>query len=159
MHKEAQQRIKPVTKVPLQAFYTDKFQLFDMIEILLEQLHGRCSILYMTSFSISEEFIRKIWRFRQQMKISKVILLLDHKAAIKVSKLLPFSRNVFDEVYLTNNHGKVILFDADIKISICTSQNQTRGNRREATIITSDKDTYRSFLSEIVNMMEVGVKL
>ncbi len=159
MHSEALKQIKPVSDYPIQAFYTDKFQLFDVIEILLEQSGKECQTLYMTSFSISEEFIRKIWRFRQNMNIGKVVLLLDSKAAVKVSKLLHFAKNVFDEVYLTNNHGKVILFDTKQPISICTSQNQTRGNRRESTVITTDIACYHSFLSEILNMIEVGVRL
>lgn len=159
MHSEALKRIKPVSEHPLQAFYTDKFQLFDSIQIILEQLQGKCDVLYMTSFSVSEEFIRKIWRFRQDMSIGRVILLLDNKAALKVNKLLHFAKNVFDEVILTSNHGKVILFDSSLQVSICTSQNQTRGNRRESTIITTDRDCYRVFFEEIQNMIDVGIKL
>ena len=159
MHSEAIKSIKPVLDNPIQAFYTDKFQLFDSIQIILEQLGKKCNVLYITSFSVSEEFIRKIWRFRQNMQIDKVILLLDNKAALKVNKLLHFAKNVFDEVILTSNHGKVILFDSSLQVSICTSQNQTRGNRRESTIITTDKDCYRAFLSEIHNMIDVGIKL
>jgi hypothetical protein len=159
VHSEAVKRIKPVRENPLQAFYTDKFQLFDSIQIILEQLSGKCEVLYITSFSVSEEFIRKIWRFRQNMQIGKVILLLDNKAALKVNKLLYFAKNVFDEVILTSNHGKVILFGGDPLVSICTSQNQTRGNRRESTIITTDPECYHQFLDEIYNMIEVGIKL
>lgn len=159
MHSEAVKRIKPVSEYPLQAFYTDKFQLFDSIQIILEQLGGKCDTLYMTSFSVSEEFIRKIWRFRQEMHLDRVVLLLDYKAALKVNKLLHFAKNVFDEVILTSNHGKVILFDSSLQVSICTSQNQTRGNRRESTIITTDRECYRAFLEEIKNMVETGIKL
>jgi len=159
MDKEVLTQIKPVLITPIQAFFTDKFQLFDVMEVLLNQLSGKCNTIYMTSFSISEEFIRKIWRFRQDMNINRVILILDSKAAVKVSKLLYFAKNVFDEVYLTNNHGKVILFEADTLISICTSQNQTRGNRKESTVITTDTGCYNSFLSEIQIMIENGVKL
>ncbi len=40
---------------------------------------------------------------------------------------------MFDEVYLSENHSKVILIqNARWQVSICTSQNQTRGNRVEA---------------------------
>jgi uncharacterized membrane protein len=159
MHSEAITKIKPVSFNPIQAFYTDKFQLFDVIEVLLHQLFGKCNVLYMTSFSISEEFIRKIWKFKQEFEIGKIVLILDSKAAIKVSKLLYFAKNVFDEIYLTNNHGKVILFDSSQYISICTSQNQTRGNRKESTIITIDLNCYQSFYNEIQEMIKIGVKL
>ncbi|GHU77534.1 hypothetical protein FACS189414_4780 [Bacteroidia bacterium] len=159
MYRDTVSCIKPVLEAPVQAFYTDRIQLFDVMNVLLHQLNDRCRTLYITSFSISEEFIRKIVRFRSEMQIGCIVLLLDTKAAAKVSKLLPFTRNVFDKVYLTNNHGKVILFDAGTKISICTSQNQTRGNRREATIITTDAGCYNSFLNEIETMIKTGIRL
>jgi hypothetical protein len=86
MHSEALKSIKPVSGYPVQAFYTDKFQLFDVMEVLLNQyLSGKCNIIYITSFSISEEFIRKIWKFKQEMNIGKVIVILDNKAAVKIS--------------------------------------------------------------------------
>jgi hypothetical protein len=159
MHSEAVKRIKPVSSNPIQAFYTDKFQLFDALEVLLNQLSGKCDVIYITSFSISEEFIRKIWKFKQEMKIGKIVLILDTKAAVKVSKLLHFAKNVYEEVYLTNNHGKVILLGSETQISICSSQNQTRGNRKESLIITTDADCYQSFYQEIQEMIKIGVKL
>jgi hypothetical protein len=159
MHSEALNHIKPVSENSIQAFYTDKFQLFDIMEILLNQLSGKCDMIYITSFSISEEFIRKIWKFKKDMDIRKVVVILDTKAAVKVSKLLYFAKNVFDEVYLTNNHGKVVLFEGVIPVAICTSQNQTRGNRKESTIITTNPDCYQSFYAEIQKMVENAVKL
>ncbi|GHU80666.1 hypothetical protein FACS1894145_7280 [Bacteroidia bacterium] len=159
MLSEAKSKINPVSANRIQAFYTDRFQLYDVIEVLLNQLDTVCDSMYITSFSIPEEFIRKIFRFKQLYTIGHVILLLDSKAAVKISKLLPFARNVFDEVYLTNNHGKVVLFGADPQISICTSQNQTRGNRKEATVITTDPDCYQSFYEEIQAMIKTGIKL
>ena len=135
MFKFAIEQIKPVSENPVQAFYTDKFQLFDIIEVVLSQVN-HCKRLTLTSFSISEEFVRKIFRFREQFELNSVDLFLDTKAATKVSKLNLFIKNTFDEVYLTNNHGKV--FDSDPCVSICTSQNQTRGNRKESHIILTD---------------------
>ena len=159
MPKEVPPQICPVAGHPLQAFYTDRLQLFDLIEALLHQLDGACSRLFLTSFSVSEEFIRKIYRFRREMPISQAVLLLDAKAAAKVSKLLPFARSVLDEIYLCNNHGKVVLFDAATKISVCTSQNQTRGNRRESTLVTTAPGCYHTFLEAINEMMKTGIKL
>lgn len=159
MHSEAVKSVRPVSGCPVQAFYTDKFQLFDIMEVILNQFDRKCNVIYITSFSISEEFIRKIWKFKQEMEIGEIIVILDGKAAVKISKLLHFARNVFDEVCLTNNHGKVILFDCMLPVAICTSQNQTRGNRKEATIITTDAGCYRSFYDEIREIIKTGIKL
>jgi CRISPR/Cas system-associated protein Csx1 len=159
MHESQQTLVKPVWDSPIQAFYSDRIQLFDLMEDLLTMLDKKCRAIYITSFSASEEFIRKIFRFRQEASIEYMALFLDSRAALKMTSLLPFARNVFNDVYLTNNHGKVVLFDAKRKISVCTSQNQTRGNRREATLITTDEDCYQTFLAEIQCMINNGVKL
>lgn len=158
MYKIAEQLLKPVSENPIQAFYTDKFQLFDMIEVILSRL-PQCNRLIMTSFSISEEFIRKIFRFKTIYKIDKIELILDSKAAIKVQKLNLFLKNTFDEVFLTKNHGKVILFDSEPRVSICTSQNQTRGNRKESHLVTTSIDCFESFLKAIEEMKSTSIKL
>ena len=158
MFKFAVEQIKPVSDVPLQAFYTDKFQLFDIIEVVLSQVNP-CKQLTLTSFSISEEFVRKIFRFREQFALNSVALFLDTKAATKVSKLNLFLKNTFDEVYLTNNHGKVILFDSNPLVSICTSQNQTRGNRKESHIISTDLVCFKTFATAIQEMKQTAVRL
>lgn len=158
MFKFAIEQIKPVSENPVQAFYTDKFQLFDIIEVVLSQVN-HCKRLTLTSFSISEEFVRKIFRFREQFELNSVDLFIDTKAATKVSKLNLFIKNTFDEVYLTNNHGKVILFDSDPCVSICTSQNQTRGNRKESHIILTDLVCFKTFSTSIQEMKQTAVKL
>jgi hypothetical protein len=159
MYSEAVKLIRPVSGYPVQAFYTDKFQLFDVMEVLLNQLSGKCNIIHITSFSISEEFIRKIWKFRQEMDIGKMVVIPDGKAAVKISKLLHFAKNVFDEVYLTDSHGRVIPSDCRLPAAICTGQNRTRGNRKESAVITADAGCYRSFYGEIREMIKTGVKL
>lgn len=158
MFKFAVQQIKPVAENPLQAFYTDNFQLFDIIEVVLSQV-SQCKQLTLTSFSISEEFVRKIFRFREQFALNDVVLFLDTKAATKVSKLNLFLKNTFDEVYLINNHGKVILFDSDPQVSICTSQNQTRGNRKESHVISTDLVCFQTFTTAIQEMKQTAVRL
>lgn len=158
MFNDAVKQIKPVIDYPLQAFYNDKFQLSDIIEVILSQV-GYCKSLTLTSFSISEEFIRKIYRFKVEYNIDSVVLFLDTKAATKISKLNQFIRNTFDEVYLTNNHGKVIIFDSDPYVSICTSQNQTRGNRNESHIITTDLVCFKTFTTAICEIKKTSVRL
>lgn len=150
--------IKPVSENQIQAFYTDKFQLFDIIEVILSQL-SKCSEIVITSFSISEEFLRKIYRFREKYQPEKMILFLDTKAAAKVQKLNLFLKNSFDEIWLTNNHGKVVLFNSSSLVSICTSQNQTRGNRKESHIITTCNDVFMSFYDSVNEMKKTAIQL
>ena len=158
MYNEATKRIKPVRKCPLQAFVTDKFQLFDTIEAVLKEV-GPCQMI-ITSFSISEEFIRKIYRFKEAGRIQGVTVIIDHKASEKVSKLLNFAGNVFDTVLLGSNHSKVVLLWNDhSQIAIITSQNLTRGNRQESTVITTDLQVYLDLAQDVAAITDNAVQI
>jgi hypothetical protein len=156
MNKELPSILKSVIDCPIQAFYSDKYQILDIVQLLVERNNSICRELYMTTFSLSEEFIRKIYFLREKFIIETAVLIVDIKASHKISAILPFAKSTFDSVYLTQNHGKVILLD---NISICTSQNQTRGNRREATVITSAASVYNIFHKEIIEIIKTGIKL
>jgi hypothetical protein len=93
------------------------------------------------------------------MDIGKIAVIPDGKAAVKISKLLHFAKNVFDEVYLTDSHGRLIPSDCRQPAAICTGQNRTRGNRKESAVITTDAGCYRSFSDKIREMIKTGIKL
>lgn len=158
MFASAKESIKPVADCPLQAFYTNNFQLFDIIDVILSQVQ-HCRKLTLSSFSISEEFIRKVYRSRNKYKIERIDLFLDLKATNKIVKLHPFMKNVFDNIYLVQNHGKVILFESNPLVSICTSQNQTRGNRNESHLISTGTEVYETFLISLEEIKNTAVKL
>lgn len=160
MYNEAIKRIKPVRECPLQAFITDKFQLFDTIETILKEI-GPCRMI-ITSFSISEEFIRKIYRFKEAGRILSSTVVIDHKASAKVSKLLNFAGNVFDSVFLASNHSKVVLLwneNTHSQVAIITSQNLTRGNRQESTVITTDIQVYLNLAQDIAAITDNAIPI
>lgn len=160
MYNEAAKKINPVRDNSLQAFITDKFQLFDTIETILKEL-GPCRMI-VTSFSISEEFIRKIYRFKDAGRIISATVVIDHKASAKVSKLLNFAGNVFDAVFLGANHSKVVLLwneETRIQVAIITSQNLTRGNRQESTVITTDLQVYLNLAQNVAAITDNAVKI
>ena len=108
-----------------------------------------------TTFSTSEEFLRRIYRLKRRGQLIRATMLADLKASRKTVNLYTFIANVFDEVYLSENHSKVILIqNARWQVSICTSQNQTRGNRVESGIITTDPAVFiqlRERYAHIIN--------
>ena len=160
MYNEAQKRIKPVRENPLQAFVTDKFQLFDTIETILKEV-GPCRMI-VTSFSISEEFIWKIYRFKEAGRILSSSVVIDHKASAKVSKLLNFAGNIFDAVYLGSNHSKVVLLwneSTQTQVAIITSQNLTRGNRQESTVITTNVQVYLDLAQDVAAIIDNAVTI
>lgn len=87
--------------------------------------------------------------------ITKATMLTDLKASRKTINLYTFISSVFDDVFLSENHSKVILIrNSKWMVSICTSQNQTRGNRTESGMITTDPRIFldlQTRFSEIVN--------
>lgn len=160
MYNEALKRIKPVQENPLQAFVTDKFQLFDTIETILKEV-GPCQMI-VTSFSISEEFIRKIYRFKEAGLILSSSVVIDHKASAKVAKLLNFAGNIFDAVYLGSNHSKVVLLwneTTQTQVAIITSQNLTRGNRQESTVITTNIQVYLDLAQDVAAIIDNAVTI
>lgn len=144
--------LKPLSTTPLQAYVDNRIQLYDVIEKILKET-GPAEI-YISTFSTSEEFLRRIYKFRSANLITKAIMLTDLKASKKTMNLYRFVSMVFDQVYLGENHSKVILIHNDQwDVSVCTSQNQTRGNRVESGMISTDKGIYYSLfvsLSQII---------
>lgn len=74
-------------------------------------------------------------------KVSRINLVLDHKATNKTLKLWAFITQVIERTYLADNHSKILLVksEAGDTVSVITSQNLTRGNRHESAFISTDK--------------------
>ena len=152
MIKLVREILKPLSDAPLQAYLDNRVQLFDIIEYILSQT-GPASI-YISTFSTSEEFLRRIFKLRQKGMLTSAVMLADLKASRKTVNLYRFISSVFDDVYLTENHSKVILIhNAQWHVSICTSQNQTRGNRTESGMISTSQDIYSKLLSQFSDIV------
>lgn len=70
--------LQPLEDNPFQALLSDQFQISDILEWVLNQF-GPSDILQ-SSFSIAEEYIRKIISLKEENLISSIVLLLDYKA-------------------------------------------------------------------------------
>lgn len=152
MIKLVKQILKPLSDAPLQAYLDNRVQLFDIIEYILTQT-GPASI-YISTFSTSEEFLRRIFKLRQKGMLTSAVMLADLKASRKTVNLYRFISSVFDDVYLAENHSKVILIhNTKWHVSICTSQNQTRGNRTESGMISTSPDIYSKLLSQFSDIV------
>lgn len=139
---------------------TDDLQVFDVLEWCIEQMPGRVRI-YQSSFSISEEFLRRLYFYRKRERIEDVALILDYKATNKTLKLWPFMARTLESVYLSSNHSKVILIESVdnsvdnsvSRVAIITSQNLTRGNRQESAVITTDAAVYADLMESMQAVM------
>ncbi len=145
---------KPLKDVPLQSALSNAVQIADILEWVLEQVGT--SEVWQTSFSISEEFLRRLYFITRNGSASAIHLVLDFKATNKTLSLWTFIEQVISTTHLADNHSKVLLIQSQRgdKISIITSQNLTRGNRSESYIITTDSAIFDKFKSEILWLID-----
>ncbi len=128
-------------------FSPGTIQLYHIVEDLLRQ-SGKAD-LFISSFTVAEEFVRKLNKLKDQDLVQHMQLLIDSRSAKKTLHLSWFLFSVADEVYIGNNHSKVILIENDKwKISVVTSQNQTRGNRIEVGLICTQPHIFDELKSK-----------
>lgn len=131
--------LKPLESTPIQAYFSNRVQIADVMEWVLQQI-GKADVVIST-FSTSEEFIRRVVRLKSKGLIGGCSLFCDIRAARKTLAIYNFIKSTFDNVYLCENHSKVLLFRGSTKmVVIITSQNQTRGDRFECGAISTMGD-------------------
>lgn len=145
-------KIQPLDRNEIQVYIDNTTQLTHIVKDIAGQI-GPSQVIIST-YSTSEQFVRAVYRLVKSGLIKSIILIADLKAARKTLKLHRFMLNVFTDVRLTENHSKIVLMANDrYTVSVITSQNQTRGNRTEAGVITTNKSVYvtlESYLRHIV---------
>ena len=142
--------IKPLSQTTTQAYLTNKLQVADVLEWILGQVG--VSDVWMTTFSISEEFLRRLYFMRKKSgRISSITVLLDRKATQKTINLWQFIKEVVQDAYIADNHSKILLVksNAGDNVSVVTSQNLTRGNRYESAIISTDADVFDTLMMQM----------
>lgn len=130
---------------------SDQLQLGDVLSEILKNT-GPAN-LTVSTFSTGEEFLRNLIRMKNKGLVTSAVLYCDMKAAEKTARINTMLRNTFDKVRLCKNHSKVLLILTNTqKISVITSQNQTRGNRMESYVVLQDPAIYDYLFSEISKM-------
>ena len=145
--------LKPLRDKPYQAYLSNALQVADILDWVLQQL-GKSEV-WQTSFSISEEFIRRLFFIEKSGLVNRFNLVLDHKATNKTLKLWAFITQVINTTYLADNHSKVLLVKSEKGevVSIITSQNLTRGNRSESAVVTTDPELFATLHAQIEDLI------
>ena len=145
--------LKPLRDKPYQAYLSNALQVADVLDWVLQQL-GKSEV-WQTSFSISEEFIRRLFFIEKSGLVTRFNLVLDHKATNKTLKLWAFITQVINTTYLADNHSKVLLVKSEKGevVSIITSQNLTRGNRSESAVVTTDPELFATLHAQIEDLI------
>lgn len=145
--------LRPLAQKPNQAYLSNAVQVADILEWILQQV-GYAEV-WQTSFSISEEFLRRLFFICKANKVSRINLVLDHKATNKTLKLWAFITQVIERTHLADNHSKILLVksERDDTVSVVTSQNLTRGNRAESAFISTDPDIFAGLFAQVNDLI------
>ena len=154
LNKTIEDLLLPLEEHPSQAYLSNAVQVADVLEWILAQVGP--STVWQTSFSISEEFLRRLYFIQKKGSIKKMYLVLDHKATNKTLKLWVFIQKVMEKTYLADNHSKILLVESEKgdKVSVITSQNLTRGNRYESAFVSTDSRIFNKIKAEIQDVIE-----
>ena len=147
------QILRPLKETPFQAYLSNAVQVADILEWILGQV-GIAEV-WQTSFSISEEFLRRLFFITKDKKVSRINLVLDHKATNKTLKLWAFLTQVIERTYLADNHSKILLVrsEAGDTVSVITSQNLTRGNRHESAFISTSPEIFANLYDQVNDLI------
>lgn len=145
--------LRPLKDAPCQAYLSNAVQVADILEWILSQV-GVAEI-WQTSFSISEEFLRRLYFICKDKRVSRINLVLDHKATNKTLKLWAFISQVIERTYLADNHSKILLVKSQKgdMVSVVTSHNLTRGNRAESAFISTDPGIFATLFSQVNDLI------
>lgn len=151
MNKKCIDILKPLKSAVTQPYFSNRLQIYDIIEWIINQIGP--SDIDITTFSSSEEFVRRIFKLKQSGIVNTCRMIADIRAARKTLNIFSLLKIVFDDIRLAQNHSKVILLKSkDVSVAIITSQNQTRGDRFECGVITYDTDIVK-YLQKSVNYL------
>ena len=147
------QILRPLKETPFQAYLSNAVQVADILEWILSQVG--IAAVWQTSFSISEEFLRRLFFICKANKVSRINLVLDHKATNKTLKLWAFITQVIERTYLADNHSKILLVKGEngATVSVITSQNLTRGNRHESAFISTSPEIFANLYDQVNDLI------
>ena len=147
------QILRPLKETPFQAYLSNAVQVADILEWILSQV-GIAEV-WQTSFSMSEEFLRRLFFICKANKVSRINLVLDHKATNKTLKLWAFITQVIERTYLADNHSKILLVKGEngATVSVITSQNLTRGNRHESAFISTSPEIFANLYDQVNDLI------
>lgn len=146
--------LRPLSEKRTQAYLTNSIQVADVLEWILEQV-GESNV-WQTSFSISEEFLRRLFFISKSKLVKEFNLVLDFKATNKTLRLWPFLTQVIKNTYLSDNHSKILLVSSLMgdKVAVITSQNLTRGNRNESAVVTTDPEIFNTLQRQVLDLIQ-----
>lgn len=144
--------LQPIDRCPIQPYLGTGLHTLGLLGWLLKQT-GPADV-WVSTFSTSEAFLSGFYNLRQKGLVQSAYLLADFKAAHKTVLLSDLMRKCFNSVALAMNHSKLLLICNDTyRIAVVTSQNQTYGDRIEATLIANSPAIFDGYMTAFQHIM------
>jgi len=134
------------------AFYLSQVvQSHHVFDLMLNTIE-RADELIVSSFAITETFIRRLVYARNRIK--QITLILDFTIASRNPAMICFAAEHADRLLLTNNHSKTIyLRDSRLEMLAVMSNNATNNQRFESGIILKNHPViglYRPLITQTI---------
>lgn len=146
--------LKPLEMLNSQAYISNALQVADVFEWMITQFETppQDVIVYQSTFSISEEFLRRMYFIKRRCPGSYRVII-DRKALQKTVSLWKFISQVYDSVYVSDNHSKILIVESqNRRFGMITSQNLTRGNRAESAVVSCDRNLIDPLLADFLDL-------
>jgi hypothetical protein len=140
----------------LAPFLSKQIQSHDVFDFLLDEC-GRADKMDISSFAITESYVRRIIRNRD--RIGHLTLFLDFTIASRSPRMTMYAAKNVDELYLTNNHSKTIYITGQGREYLAVmSNNATNNHRYESGLVCSSPEVICHFLEQYRQMKNDSVK-
>ena len=125
--------LRPLSAQSSQYFLGKGLHTLGLLGWILSQT-GKADV-WVSTFSTSDAFCSGFLNLRKKDLVGKASLVADLKASKKTIQLAKLMSSCFENVYLAQNHSKIVLVQNDRwTVSVISSQNQTYGDRAECTM-------------------------
>jgi hypothetical protein len=124
-------------------YLNQQVQSHNVFDYLLERA-GHAERMIISSFAITEAYVRRIIRNREH--IDKIDLILDFTIASRNPRITMYAAQNVDNLYLVNNHSKIIYVETrGQSMAAVMSNNATNNHRFESGVIISDSCKAQTF--------------
>ena len=150
--------LQPLTRQSNQYFLGNGLHTLGLLGWILSQT-GRADV-WVSTFSTSDAFCSDFLNLRKKGLIGKASLVADLKALRKTIQLAKLMSSCFDNVYLAQNHSKIVLVQNERwTVSVISSQNQTYGDRAECTMVTTSQQAFLDLYTGLDRIIKKSIDL
>lgn len=124
-------------------YLNQEVQSHNVFDYMLDRLEG-ADRMTISSFAITEAYVRRIIRNRE--RIHHIDLILDFTIASRNPRISMYAAENVDNLFLVNNHSKVIYIEkGGQSMAAVMSNNATNNHRFESGVIILDNEKARTF--------------